>query len=574
MNRDAEAPSAASPGGVAAGAPRSIGRYRVVAEKGASSFGTVYLAEHTETAQPVAVRLLSREVSNAAAVGEVLRRRAHAVVEASRAHPSLVSVLEYGTTEDGRFFAVMERVEGRRLSEVLGAQKPDVSTALQLAMELGGPIETLHNLAFVHGAVRPTNFVVSADGAVKLLDVELIAIRDVPALRPLVAERARATYLAPEQLQSRPITDKTDVYSFGATLYHMLGGAPPFRSASRQEVVDKHLREEAPRLRRRQRSVPALIDTLIAEALNKWPEQRPYMQKLLNDLALGASAQRKRWRAAGIAAGLIVTAAISATIAWMLFALAPDPSATPPTPADVDSAPTREVQTAPPTAAPSPGGASGQAVSVPPLPPASQPEAGPRLTPQPARPLPPAPTVSTPAPAIAPPAPPVAKPAPLPPSVATPTPPVSTPTPSVARPTPPPPAVAKPTPQVSTPAPSATKPALPPPGVVTTTPPTSTPPTSAVRPTPPPPVVTPTPSVSTPTLPPPVATPAPAPAAPRATAPPPARVEREAPRPAPAVDRPAPAPSAPTAARPTPTRPRDEGDPDPNAVIDWLLKNR
>src|SRR5262245_19886782 len=88
-------------------------------EKGSGAFGTVYFAEDFRTGQPVAIRVLPREVTDAPTVAETIQRRAHTVIEASQAHPALVRVLEYGDTDDGHIFPVMERAEGRLLSEVL-----------------------------------------------------------------------------------------------------------------------------------------------------------------------------------------------------------------------------------------------------------------------------------------------------------------------------------------------------------------------------------------------------------------------------------------------------------------------
>ena len=162
---------------IEAGGPASnlVGSYRLVSEQGTGLFGTVWLAEDAVSGRPVAIRLLPRELTETANVAELVRRRARAVVDASRAHPALVRVLEYGTTDDGQLFAVMERAEGRRLSDTPAERRrPDVPAALRLAVEMGGPIETLHTMGLVHGAVRPGNFAVAA-GGVTLMDVETIA---------------------------------------------------------------------------------------------------------------------------------------------------------------------------------------------------------------------------------------------------------------------------------------------------------------------------------------------------------------------------------------------------------------
>ncbi|HEU4367904.1 MAG TPA: serine/threonine-protein kinase [Methylomirabilota bacterium] len=311
-----------------AGAPASslVGSYRLVSERGTGLFGTVWLAEDAVSGRPVAIRLFPRALTGRAHVAQLVRRRARAVVDASRAHPALVRVLEYGTTDDGELFAVMERAEGRRLSDTPAARRrPDVPAALRLAVEIGGPIETLHSMGLVHGGIRPGNFA-AAPGGVALMDVETIALRDAPALQPLVAAHSPAEYLAPEQIQGGPVTDRTDVYAFGVTLYELLSGAPPFEATARATVLDKQLNAPPPVLRQRRRPVPVSVEAILMETLDKEPEQRPVMARVLNHIATEAGTGASRWkRAAILAAGGVVAAAIAAPIAWSV--LAPPPRA-------------------------------------------------------------------------------------------------------------------------------------------------------------------------------------------------------------------------------------------------------
>ena len=346
MTRDRQAVRPPAPeGGTGAAAPVSslVGRYRLVSEQGTGLFGVVWLAEEAATGRPVALRLLPRELTGLANVAETIRRRARAVIEASRGHPALVRVLEYGTTDDGQLFAVMERAEGRPLSDTFDErQRLTGPAALRLAVEMGGPVETLHTVGLVHGAIRPGNFLV-ADGRVTLMDVETAALRDAPALQHLVAARSPAAYLAPEQIQGRPVTEKTDVYAFGATLYELLAGAPPFEASARGGVLDMHLNAPPPLMRRRRRTVPVSVEAILMEALDKRPEQRPFMARVLNHVATEAGSGTPRWRrAAVLAAGLVGAVAIAAPIASsVLITRAPAPTAgpasAPPAPAPADA---------------------------------------------------------------------------------------------------------------------------------------------------------------------------------------------------------------------------------------------
>jgi eukaryotic-like serine/threonine-protein kinase len=334
-------PTPASTNGTAASPARFVGHYRIVTERGAGTFGSVYFAEDSRTGQPVAIRLLPRAVTDGPTIAATIRRRARTVIEASQTHPALVSVLEYGHTDDGQVFAVMERAEGRRLSDVLADhQIRDATATLQMAIELGGPLETLHNQGLVHAAVRPDNFVVAAGGSVKLLDVELVALRDVPALQQVVLDNSPAAYLAPEQIEGQPASEKTDVYAFGVMLYRMLDGAAPFEASTREETLVKHLQETPRPLNGRGRVVPGSAETAIAEALDKIPERRPFMQKLLNQIATNRSASTRRWKLmTATAAGLVVAAAIGVPAISSLRAPRPAPQVAAPPAAAVTPVP-------------------------------------------------------------------------------------------------------------------------------------------------------------------------------------------------------------------------------------------
>jgi len=231
---------------------RVQGRYRIIGKLGAGAFGAVCAAEDAATGHRVAIRLLPRGLARAPQVARTIVRLGQSIVEASTSHPGLVRVLAFGQTEHGRPFVAMERVRGRRLSEILSEGKPlAVRAVLRLALDLGGSVETLHSMGLVHGALRPCNVMVLEDGRVKLMDVELACLRDSESMKALVAAEPPAEYLAPEQIRQAPVTDKADVYAFAAILYEMLCGVPPFRAATREAILQKHLTEAPVPMRRR-----------------------------------------------------------------------------------------------------------------------------------------------------------------------------------------------------------------------------------------------------------------------------------------------------------------------------------
>src|SRR2546422_643600 len=138
-------------------------------------------------------------------------------------------------------------------------------------------------MGLVHGALRPCNVMVLEDGRVKLMDLELAGLRDARPTDGSLVAKPSAEYLSPEQICRAPVTEKTDIYSFAVILYEMLCGVPPFQAETRDAVLEKHLTEPPPPMRPR-RAVPASVESIVTQALDKQPGLRPLMQDVLNGL--------------------------------------------------------------------------------------------------------------------------------------------------------------------------------------------------------------------------------------------------------------------------------------------------
>jgi putative tryptophan/tyrosine transport system substrate-binding protein len=318
--------------------PRVHDRYRIVRELGAGAFGRVFLAEDEQTSQRVAVRVLPLAASAVPNIARIIQSTRRSIMAAPTSHPSLTRVLEVGQVEPGQISIVTELVEGRRLSEILAAGKPlDFGPSRRWVLDLGGAIEVLHNLGRVHGAIRPRNVMVLADGRVKLMDIELAGLRDTTALRD---GNAPAEYMAPEQVNGGLWTEKTDSYAFGLLVYDVFCGGPPFQGSSRDAVLAKQL-SGAPTPMRRRRAVPASVESIVTQALEKDPDLRPWMDELLNGLwgetsvpttANGTKSGSVGWKWPALFAGSAVAAAAAIVLAiWGLSELESSSSSQRPT---------------------------------------------------------------------------------------------------------------------------------------------------------------------------------------------------------------------------------------------------
>src|SRR2546428_5835711 len=277
------------------------------------------------------------------------------------------------------------------------------------------------------------------------MDLELAGLRDARPTDGSLVAKPSAEYLSPEQICRAPVTEKTDIYSFAVLLYEMLCGVPPFQAETRDAVLEKHLTEPPPPMRPR-RAVPASVESIVTQALDKQPELRPLMQDVLNGLWSDAHRPtNRRTRTAAIVGGAALAASLVVVVAWSLLALRPSgprplaqPAAPPPTSAQApgSSPPTSSARAAaPPTAttvAPAkPAVALSPAAQPPPpsAPPPAVAAAPPAVAPSPAAKATPP---SAPPPAVAP-APPAVAPSPAGKATPPPAPPPPAPPPRPAR---------------------------------------------------------------------------------------------------------------------------------------------
>src|SRR5256886_5802574 len=337
---------------------RVRGRYRVVSEIGAGAFGTVCVGEDESTGHRVAIRFLPRDFAATPQASQAVLRMGRSIMAASTSHPAMTRVLEFGELEAGRPFTVTEFVEGRRLSDMMSdraAAPLEIQAGLRIALELGGAVETLHNMGFIHGAISPRNVVVLEDGRVKLLDVELAGLRDAREVQELVTTDPPAEYLSPEQIQKGLITEKTDIYAFGVILHELLSGVPPFQGSTRDAIFAKPLKDTPVPIHVRRDGVPASVSRAVTLALYKQPEARPLMRDIFKLLRTGAHGPAPRkTRAVFIGGGAVLATLAVVAVIWGALALGPPAGSLPAQPTTL---PTVEPLRANPPSAPPPAAA-------------------------------------------------------------------------------------------------------------------------------------------------------------------------------------------------------------------------
>lgn len=255
-----------------------LGKYKVLAHIATGGMGTVYKASDEELGRLVALKVLDDSMAEKPNTLERFRREArHA---ARLTHKNIVTLYEYGNA-DGRHFLALEYVEGIDLYDYIerkGRLAPEESR--RILIQAVQALDHAHRQGITHRDIKPSNFLLTRDHdrmRVKLTDLGLARKADDDDFRVTRAGSTVGTidYLSPEQARDSAAADiRSDIYSLGCTLYHMLTGNPPFSEGGLGERILKHLQEEPPDVRQLNPQVSAEMWELLKRMLAKKPEDR------------------------------------------------------------------------------------------------------------------------------------------------------------------------------------------------------------------------------------------------------------------------------------------------------------
>ena len=219
---------------------RRLGPYRIERFLGRGGMGSVYLARRDDGQfhREVAIKVLRFDQAG----DEAIRRfRVERQILARLSHPSLTDLLDGGTTEDGRPYLVMERIEGLPIDEYCDRHELSVEARLRLFREVCDAVRYAHRHLVIHRDLKPSNILVTDEGTPKLLDFGIAKLLDAPRFE--LVDRSTGTgwrpltlhYASPEQVAGETITTASDVYALGVLLYRLLTGLSPYRLRPGQE---------------------------------------------------------------------------------------------------------------------------------------------------------------------------------------------------------------------------------------------------------------------------------------------------------------------------------------------------
>ena len=258
---------------------RTIGGCRIIERIGRGAMAVVYKAEQLSLDRVVAVKLLDQYSK---ADGEVLPRFFREARSAARLiHPNVVQIYDVGVDQDVPYI-VMEYVDGETIFDRLRREGMISATAaLEIVRSAALALVRAQEFDIIHRDIKPANIVISSRGEVKLTDFGLAkSMRDTSVTR--VASRGSLGtpyYMSPEQVEGRPLDVRSDIYSLGATFYHMVTGRPPFQAPSTADILVAHVTKPlipACEVEKRvPRALSELIDKMMAKSVqDRYPSAR------------------------------------------------------------------------------------------------------------------------------------------------------------------------------------------------------------------------------------------------------------------------------------------------------------
>ncbi len=252
------------------------GRFRLIQRLGSGGMSSVYLARHVLIDRLMAIKTLRRDLARDPVQRDRFLREARAVNRIN--HENIVEISDFGETEDGLVYLVMEYVPGEPLLKLL-ADGPFIPLrALDIAEQCGNALSRAHQMNVIHRDLKPENILIvqrrDRRDYVKLLDFGIAKILDAPSLTGSQQIFGTPGYIAPEYIQSTDIDGRADIYSMGCILYEMVTGALPFDYEYPGDLLVKHVTEAPVKPSVRHADVHPAMEVFILRCLAKDPDER------------------------------------------------------------------------------------------------------------------------------------------------------------------------------------------------------------------------------------------------------------------------------------------------------------
>ena len=318
--------------------------YRIRSLLGRGGMSAVYVAEDQRLKRQVALKILAPELAESPSFRDRFVRESQ--VAAGMEHPNIVPIYEAGEA-DGHLFIAMRWIRGTDLRALLEREGSfDPVRVARIGADVAAALDAAHAAGLVHRDVKPANILVIEGGGIEGRD--LVYLSDFGLTKRLESEGGLTKtgqfvgtidYVAPEQIEGKPVDARVDVYSLGCVLFECLTGKVPYGRETEVAALYAHLREKPPRLTQIRPDLPASVDKVFERALSKSPGHRyASAGELIDGLrtAIGVSSGERATvahetpgggrRRVGLVAGVLAVLAAIALAAVLTSGGSPNPS--------------------------------------------------------------------------------------------------------------------------------------------------------------------------------------------------------------------------------------------------------
>jgi serine/threonine-protein kinase len=256
--------------------PQRLGRYVIERRIGRGAMGAVYLAKDPRINRPVALKAIpiEKEFEDEELKEARLRFYREAESAGRLAHPNIITVFDAGE-DKGLAYIAMEFIPGIPLKKFTDPKKLLApKRALELCAQTAEALDYAHNQSVIHRDIKPANLMYNPkEGSLKITDFGVARMTDGNATKTGIV-LGTPMYMSPEQLNAEKLTGHSDLFSLGVTLYELLAGEVPFQASNIAVLMTKITSEDPAPISQRRAGIPPSIDTVLAKALAKKPEDR------------------------------------------------------------------------------------------------------------------------------------------------------------------------------------------------------------------------------------------------------------------------------------------------------------
>ncbi len=252
-----------------------LNSYRVIEKLVEMQETVLYKGVHEQNLHEVAIKMLLPHVARRRELIRQLKREAY--YQGRLTHTNIVKGRGF-FRKPYRHHFIMDYFPARSMRSRLQDEQDTIVRKYlkKIMIDVGDALAYVHSQGVVHRDIKPENIIINSAGDAKLIDFALASRYDIIS-RMFVRRKVQGTrsYMAPEQILGKAVDNRADIYSYGATIFEMVVGHPPFTGATEAHILQRHLTEEARPIKRFKNNVTTTFNALVSRMLEKSPRKRP-----------------------------------------------------------------------------------------------------------------------------------------------------------------------------------------------------------------------------------------------------------------------------------------------------------